>query len=245
MRKPARGGYVYPFGPKTTTGRIDQGQDFGGSGPVRAIGRAQILRTRSPWPEYEHGAGILYRLLEGPYAGKVVYVYEGVKAQVRPGQIVEAGQTIGQIIPNSSSGIETGWADPRTGQPISAAEYTEGKKTRAGKAFSRFLGGLKSSGEGGDSGHSSFGPLGTLEEAIEGDISPIPGFAEGPVKSALGAVDLTGEIIKALQNPETLMLNVALVGGGAFLIYYGAALMLGVKKPVATPAKMAAIAGGA
>ncbi len=38
------------------------------------------------------------------------------------------------------------------------------------------------------------------------------------------------------------MLNIALVGGGAFLVYYGAALMLGIKKPVAGPAELAALA---
>jgi hypothetical protein len=34
------------------------------------------------------------------------------------------------------------------------------------------------------------------------------------------------------SHAEAFMLNLGLVGGGAFLVYYGAALMLGVKQPV-------------
>jgi hypothetical protein len=42
-------GYVSPFrGGEVTTGRIDQGQDFGGTGPVRAIGNARILKVGAP-----------------------------------------------------------------------------------------------------------------------------------------------------------------------------------------------------
>ena len=59
------------------------------------------------------------------------------------------------------------------------------------------------------------------------------------------AGNLAAEVVSGifdLIHPESLMLNIALLGGGAFLVYYGAALMLGVKKPVATPAKAAAVA---
>jgi hypothetical protein len=79
-------------------------------------------------------------------------------------------------------------------------------------------------------------------------ISEIPRFA-GDVKDALkfkfpgqqqaedvvhGAEDLPGKVLEGIvgdvaKSAESLMLNIGLIGGGAFLVYYGAALMLGVK----------------
>lgn len=48
------------------------------------------------------------------------------------------------------------------------------------------------------------------------------------------------------DHAEGFMLNVGLIGGGAFLVYYGAALMLGIKAPakpiVETAAKVAVVA---
>jgi hypothetical protein len=234
--------YVYPFpSSQTTVNRIDQGQDFGGSGGIRAIGRAQIIQTHSPWPEYSGGAGILYKLLEGKYAGRLVYVYEGVQAKVRPGQVVSAGQTIGQIIPGTSSGIETGWADP-SGQPVSAAEYTEGKETRAGKAFASFLKTLPKAGPHG--GYPTHFKNKAEEEKIK-EIAKKENLGEGvfPTPGDVASELLSG--IFGAIHPEALMLNIGLVGGGAFLVYYGAALMLGVKRPVAGPAAGLAATKGA
>ena len=64
-----------------------------------------------------------------------------------------------------------------------------------------------------------------------GDVIPGGGIAGELLSGLVG--DLT-------SHAEALMLNIALLGGGAFLVYYGAALLLGVKKPVAGPAKAAA-----
>lgn len=238
-------GYVYPFGPKTTVGRIDQGQDFGGSGSIRAIGNAVVTKIGAPgWPG---GKGIVYKLLDGPQRGRSVYVYEGVSPSVRVGQRVGAGQVIGQIIPGTSTGIETGWSSS-AGVPLSHSSYTEGKETGAGKAFAQFLRRLQPVGitpaderraealaksEGGKFGVGAIYGIGGLkqaEEVAEGEKSP--GSLAGEIVS-----DILGQV-----HAEALMLNIALIGGGAFLVYYGAALMLGVKKPVATPAKAAAVA---
>lgn len=69
------------------------------------------------------------------------------------------------------------------------------------------------------------------------------------LKSGIGDVvpgaGLAGEVISGLvgdltSHAEALMLNIALLGGGAFLIYYGTALLLGAKQPVGGPAKAAA-----
>lgn len=250
MRRQRRGappGYVYPFGPNATTGRIDQGQDFGGTGPIRAIGRAKIVRLGAPgWPG---GNGVLYKLLEGPYAGRHVFVYEGIKPSVRAGQIVAAGQTIGSLIPGSSTGIEIGWADAN-GVPISHGEYTEGKETHGGKAMAKFLSGLTRSVPLRGISPQERKKLEALAKEEGGKIGiggiyDVPGLkqAEEVAEGEKSPSDLASEILSSIFgdiHPEALMLNIGLVGGGAFLVYYGAALMLGVKKPVATPAKAAA-----
>ena len=229
-------GYVYPFGPKTTVGRIDQGQDFGGSGSIRAIGNAVVTKIGAPgWPG---GKGIVYKLLDGPQRGRSVYVYEGVSPSVRVGQRVGAGQVIGQIIPGTSTGIETGWSSS-AGVPLSHSSYTEGKETGAGKAFAQFLEVLKGKGA-----------IGTkLSPGTTKEYSGIPGVEQAEQAGTAGedAASAVANLPEHLaemfaSHAEALMLNIALIGGGAFLVYYGAALMLGVKKPVATPAKAAAVA---
>jgi hypothetical protein len=228
-------GYLFPLGSKATTSRIDQGVDFGGTGPIKAIGKAKIIRTGAPgWPG---GAGILYQLLDGPAKGKYVYVNEGVKPNVRAGQMVAAGQTIGSLIPGTSTGIEMGWANSQ-GVPISHGEYTEGKETKGGKNFRGFLQAIK-----GEKPEPS-----VLEQAAEwfGVISS-PGSA--PAKAAPKAANavggVAGEVLSGIagdfaKSAESLMLNIALIGGGAFLVYYGSALALGAKSPVGTPVKKAA-----
>jgi murein DD-endopeptidase MepM/ murein hydrolase activator NlpD len=130
--------YVSPF-VSATQGRIDQGVDFTGAGPILAIGDARILATGAPgWPE---GGGVLYKLLDGPEAGKTIFVYEGVQAAVQPGQRVSAGQQIGSFVDGGS--IEIGFAD-ENGVPLSHGEYDEGDETIWGKRMAGFLSGLGS-----------------------------------------------------------------------------------------------------
>jgi soluble lytic murein transglycosylase-like protein/murein DD-endopeptidase MepM/ murein hydrolase activator NlpD len=121
--------YVNPFslGTEVVTGRVDQGVDFTGTGPIVAIGNAVVLRTGAPgWPE---GGGVLYQLLDGPLKGEVIFVYEGVDATVQPGQRVKAGEQIATFRPGGS--IETGFSDT-AGVPLSHTEYYEGKVTQSG-----------------------------------------------------------------------------------------------------------------
>lgn len=105
-------GYVNPLARADVVGeRIDQGVDYAGSGALVAIGPARVTflaTTNTGWP----GAFIEYQLLGGPDNGCYVYYAEGVTPApgLHVGEGVPAGQTIAMIIPNSSSGIEIGWA---------------------------------------------------------------------------------------------------------------------------------------
>jgi murein DD-endopeptidase MepM/ murein hydrolase activator NlpD len=132
----AAGNYVNPFALSTelVTGRIDQGVDFVGTGPIVAIGDAKVLRVGAPgWPEE---GGVLYQLLDGPLKGETVFVYEGVDATVQAGQTVKAGQQIAGFRPGGS--IEIGFADA-AGTPLSHGEYFEGKVTQGGLEMFSFL----------------------------------------------------------------------------------------------------------
>jgi murein DD-endopeptidase MepM/ murein hydrolase activator NlpD len=130
--------YVSPF-LNATPGRIDMGVDFTGTGPIAAVGNARVLRTGAPgWPE---GGGVLYQLLDGPNAGQIIYVYEGVDATVQAGERVGAGQQIATFRPGGS--IEIGFADA-AGAPLSAPIYHEGDETAWGARMANFLAGIGS-----------------------------------------------------------------------------------------------------
>jgi hypothetical protein len=125
--------YVSPF-LSATTGRIDQGVDFTGTGPIGAVGDAEILKTGAPgWPE---GGGVLYKLLSGERAGQIIFVYEGVEPTVQAGQKVAAGDQIATFVPGGS--IEMGFADA-DGVPLSHGEYEEGEETESGREMAAFL----------------------------------------------------------------------------------------------------------
>jgi hypothetical protein len=99
--------------------RIDMGVDYAGSGPLLAIGKARVIfasdnvvgpescwgRTCAP-----PGSGmVVYRLLNGPFAGKYVYIVEAITVRVKQGQTVRFGQTIA-ILHDVSPNLEIGWA---------------------------------------------------------------------------------------------------------------------------------------
>jgi hypothetical protein len=101
-----------------TPRRIDLGVDYAGSGPLLALGRGRVTTASdtddgppscwaiSCWP----GGGIVvYRLLDGPFAGKYVYAAEHIAVRVRRGQTVRAGQRIATLYPGYPW-LEWGWA---------------------------------------------------------------------------------------------------------------------------------------
>ena len=89
--------------------RIDQGVDFGGAGPIYALGDAVITNataTNYGWPD---GGWITYQLTDGPAKGLMVFVAEDVTPTVAVGAHVTAHSVIAHMY-NGGAGIETGWA---------------------------------------------------------------------------------------------------------------------------------------
>jgi hypothetical protein len=105
------GGYRNPLRAVSglTPDRVDQGVDYGGSGPIYAVGDGLVLNTTNRgWPG---GAFITYQLVDGPARGRIVYVAENVIPRVRVGQWVGASTVLGTLV-NSYPYLETGWAAP-------------------------------------------------------------------------------------------------------------------------------------
>lgn len=89
--------------------RIDMGVDFGGTGPVYALGDAVITHATADSAGWPGGGWITYRLTSGPAEGLVVYLAEDVTPEVQVGQQVTASTVIATMY-NGGAGIETGWA---------------------------------------------------------------------------------------------------------------------------------------
>ena len=105
------GGYRNPL--RAVSGlapeRIDQGVDYGGGGPIYAIGDGVVLNTTNAgWPG---GGFITYQLADGPAAGDIVYVAENVVPSVTVGQTVSSSTVLGTLV-NAYPNLETGWAAP-------------------------------------------------------------------------------------------------------------------------------------
>lgn len=115
--------------------RVDAGVDYGGSGPVYAIGPAVVESTYNDgWGPANGGASpggwICYLLTAGPNAGSSVYVAEGVTAAVSDSDRVTDTTVVGYA---NGNGIETGWAASGCGG--SALDPYAGYPTAAGNSF--------------------------------------------------------------------------------------------------------------
>jgi hypothetical protein len=91
--------------------RIDMGVDFGGSGPVYAIGDGVVTNATGENGGWPGGGWITYQLTDGPAAGLVVYVAEDVTPAVSVGEKVTPDTVVANMY-NGGDGIETGWAMP-------------------------------------------------------------------------------------------------------------------------------------
>ena len=83
-------GYVNPFAhAQVTASRIDQGVDYGGTGPIDALGPGRVVLVSTTDSGWGNGDGwVSYQLTGGAYAGDYIYVAEGITPTVRQGQVV-------------------------------------------------------------------------------------------------------------------------------------------------------------
>jgi hypothetical protein len=91
--------------------RVDMGADFGGAGPVYAVGPAVITNATADNSGWPGGGWITYRFTAGPAKGLQVYVAEDVTPAVTVGRHVSSATVIAHMY-NGGDGIETGWAMP-------------------------------------------------------------------------------------------------------------------------------------
>jgi hypothetical protein len=138
---PTPGTYDNPLRDITglTAGRIDQGVDYGGFGPIHPIGDAIVLATTIPgWPG---GTMIAYQLTDGPANGIIVYAAEDIAPAVHVGDVVTADTVLG-LMYAGPDGIETGWGDTAIIGNTMARAYSQfnGTNTTAfGDNFAQLL----------------------------------------------------------------------------------------------------------
>ena len=133
-------GYVDPLGgDQYTIGRTDMGVDFClvRGEPVRAMGDGIVVGISPDW--FRHQPYIWYQVLDGPYAGRYVYVAEQITRLVHVGTQLSAGQPLAYY-KKSGTCLETGWS-AADGSTLAQATtgYTEGQVTGSGVSFAHFL----------------------------------------------------------------------------------------------------------
>ncbi len=134
------GRYVNPLaGDRYFTARTDMGVDFclTPGEPIRAVGDAVVVGISPDWFAFQ--PYIWYRLLDGPDAGRYVYVAEQITRLAHVGRHVSAGQPVAYY-KRAGTCIETGWS-AADGATLAQATtgYTEGQITVAGVSFAHFL----------------------------------------------------------------------------------------------------------
>jgi hypothetical protein len=131
-------GYANPFAhAQVTASRIDQGVDYGGTGPIDALGPGRVVLVSTTDSGWGNGDGwVSYQLTSGSYAGDYVYVAEGITPTVRQGQPIAAGEEIGTFNGHS---IEIGFALGQGDLALAHSVYHEGADTAAGRAMDALL----------------------------------------------------------------------------------------------------------
>jgi hypothetical protein len=121
--------------------RIDQGVDYGGSGPLYAIGPGTIdqysNRNDPGWPG---GTFVSYKLTAGPAAGRVIYLAENIDLDPRlqAGAVVYSGTVLGTLV-NASPDSESGWGVANMHITAEHSCYVEGCLTPLGANFNTLL----------------------------------------------------------------------------------------------------------
>jgi hypothetical protein len=134
--------YVKPFRGPVIPSRIDEGVDY--TVPVGtdilAIGKAHVLSitaVSSGWRPWF----LIYRLLDGPYAGRYVFIAEYFNpVHALAGRTVSKGSVIGH---GTGGAIEMGWGSPTPQQAYAVWKgggYSpDGVRTAAGVDFNKLM----------------------------------------------------------------------------------------------------------
>jgi hypothetical protein len=121
--------------------RIDQGVDYGGAGPIYAIGPGTIdvyeNRNDAGWPGRTF---VSYKLTAGPASGKVIYLAENLDLNpaLHSGSVVYNGTVLGTLV-NAYPNSESGWGLAGARYTAEHACYVEGCSTALGSNFNNLL----------------------------------------------------------------------------------------------------------
>jgi hypothetical protein len=149
--------------------RIDEGVDYGGSGPVKALGDATLTvvdRGNSYFWAHVDGNVVVEQLDTGPLLGLRIYIAENCTpaGSLYVGERVTADTTL-CLLHNRFPYLETGFAQPgRDGVPAAWPVYAlapDGSQTAYGLDFSRLLGDLGAP-PGNTGGEVSYRPWSTV-----------------------------------------------------------------------------------
>jgi murein DD-endopeptidase MepM/ murein hydrolase activator NlpD len=182
-----------PIGKGLSPERIDQGVDYGGSGPLYALGSGTVSNVyNSGWPG---GTFLTIHLDSGQY----IYYAEDIAPLVSVGQKVTAGQHIANAT-GGSSGIEVGWAaPPGTGESAAMAAgqaSPTGDPGEVSTAFGELMSKLIAS-LGGPAGKAQ----GTISGSVPSSFGITPGTA--PTSSATLTAD-TNPLSGILSFPSEI-----------------------------------------
>jgi hypothetical protein len=121
--------------------RIDQGVDYGGAGPIYAMGPGTIdlyrNRDDTGWPG---GTFMSYKVNAGPASGREIYLAENIDldTSLQAGSVVYNGTVLGTLV-NASPDSESGWGVAGAGYTAEHSCYTEGCMTPLGQNFNTLL----------------------------------------------------------------------------------------------------------
>jgi hypothetical protein len=101
--------------------RIDQGVDYAGRGPILALGSGRVIKATNRDPGWLGGGVVVYRLSQGPFAGKYVYVAENITVNVKVGQTLRPGEKIATLH-DTYPYMETGWASGKGDKTLADAD---------------------------------------------------------------------------------------------------------------------------
>ncbi len=127
--------------------RVDMGVDFGGTGPVYALGNGVVVESfdgNAGWPG---GNFLSYKLTDGPAKDKMVFVAESCKPKVKVKDKVDTNTVVCELTTNQFPYNETGWAEGNGTWAVAHTCYNEGDQTAYGENFHELL--KKLGGKGG------------------------------------------------------------------------------------------------